>query len=81
MNKDRKKQEEERQIKESIEIFLKLTNECVDIFLQQKLRDLTSEFSKNMKILEHTHIPPSNKLESVTCPDSITCLSVADNWL
>lgn len=43
MNKDRKKQEE-RQIKESIEIFLKLTNECVDIFLQQKTRDLTSEF-------------------------------------
>lgn len=38
MNKDRKKQEEERQIKESIEIFLKLTNECVDIFLQQKTK-------------------------------------------
>lgn len=50
-------------------------------FYSKKLRDLTSEFSKNMKILEHTHIPPSNKLESVTSTDSITCLSVADNWL
>lgn len=53
---------------------------CWHIFTA-KPRDLTSEFSKNMKILEHTHIPPSNKLESVTCTDSITCLSVADNWL
>lgn len=83
MNKERKKGRRGRQIEESIERFLKLTNECgVDIFLQQKIRDLTFKFSKNMNILEHTHTsPPSNKLVSITCTDSNTCLYVADNWL